>query len=286
MVADIGPIVDDRQFFAVQATTKIGSTLGVKLYRVTERAGLDDAVEVSGSGLGIASEKPSPCGSMRTDGFSDLAIGAPGAEVDGLFPGAVYVFLSPVDPVMTTEDADLMVLETPTRQSSAPLSGHRATWTVMADKVDRGVAWIIGWRGHGPDHRHRGTEGAVSAEAAAWGTLTGAAGRRARVHASADVDGDGHPDAIVGAPEAAGSGVDAGAVYLVWGGAGTGVFAPDASIEAVAPHVGLGAALGVTRSGPSGEFQALLVGGDGADLDDAGDEEDQTGALWMFGFEG
>ena len=43
---------------------------------------------------------------------------------------------------------------------------------------------------------------------AAWGTLTGAAGRLSQtVHASADVVGDGHPDAIVGAlmPLGAGS---------------------------------------------------------------------------------
>ena len=124
-------------------------------------------------------------------------------------------------------------------------------------------------------------EGAVSAEAAAWGTLTGAAGLGQTVHASADVD-DGHPDAIVGAPDAAGAGSMQGGLPLL-GWRGPGVFAPDASIEAVAPHVAW-APLGVTRSGPW-VVQALLVGGDGAVVDDAGDEEDQTGALWMFGFE-
>ena len=107
VLADIGPLVDDRQFFAVQATTKVGGTLGVKLYRVTERAGLDDSVEVWARGLGIALEKPSPRGSMRTGTGSRTSPSVPGAGADDLIAGAVYVFLSPVDPVMTTEDADL-----------------------------------------------------------------------------------------------------------------------------------------------------------------------------------
>ena len=91
MVADIGPLVDDRQFFAVQATTKVGGTLGVKLYRVTERAGLDDSVEVSGSGAGDRfGEAIASRFDADGDGFSDLAIGAPGAGADDLIAGAVY----------------------------------------------------------------------------------------------------------------------------------------------------------------------------------------------------
>ena len=289
VLADIGPIVDDRQFFAVQATTKVGGTLGVKLYRVTERSGLDDAVEVSGSGSGDRfGEAIASRFDADGDGFSDLAIGAPGAGADDLIAGAVYVFLSPVDTVMTLEDADLVVLGD---ADSAEFGAAVGTSDDMDGDGRQDL--IVGSPGSsdGAGMAQIITiaelEGVVPAEAAAWGTLTDAAGRLGQtVHASADVDGDGHPDAIVGAPEAAGAGVDAGAVYVFWGGAGPGVFAPDASIEAVAPHVGLGTALGVTRSGPSGEFQALLVGGDGADVDDAGDEEDQTGALWMFGFEG
>ena len=288
-VADVGSTGEDQVRFGVQSTTKVGGSLGVQLYRITERAMLESVVEVSGSGTGDRfGEAIGSRFDANGDGFADLAIGAPGAGLGDAPQGMVYIYLSPLGAVLTTEDADLRVV-------GDSLSGEfGAALAAESDLDGDGIQnLIVGAPGavSGEGRAHilslEELSGEVPAEVAAWATLSGAVGRLGHaVHAPGDVDGDGQDDVVIGAPEADGAGLLAGAAYIFWGSGGAGTFAPDASIDAVAPQVNLGTSLGSTAGAPTGAFQSLLVGGHGADVGDDADAEDEPGTLWLFGFAG
>lgn len=285
VVADVGSVYEGLSLFGVQATVKSTGFLGVHLYRVTERAGLESILEISGSGeMDRFGEAIGSQFDANGDGLADLVIGAPGAGGDAT-PGVVYIYLSPIETVTSAEEADVKIYgDEPNAEFGAAL---RTASDIDGDGIQNLVVGSPGVAGEAGEVRildSTAMEGDLSAEALTWATLSGAAGRLGHaVDAPGDVDGDGHADVIAGAPNADVAGAGAGAAYIYWGGSGTGTFAPDASIEATASMVAAGTSLGSTASRSSGAIQSLVVGGYGADTGDGGDPDDETGALWILG---
>ena len=170
-----------------------------------------------------AGRRMSGGGDLDGDGLDDAAIAADGAEDQGIV-GVVLGRAVPVSELLETVDA-VWTGEAAEDRAGIAMAG-------VTDLTGDGYADLaIGAPNSDEAHPDAGTVYLVEGAAGLVGgplrevplRLHGAStedGAGASLDAGSDVDGDGTPDLCIGAPRAALTGPDAGAAYLVWGGAG------------------------------------------------------------------
>ncbi|MBN1336778.1 MAG: FG-GAP repeat protein [Deltaproteobacteria bacterium] len=167
----------------------------------------------------LAGYAVSRAGDVNGDGFADLLVGAP-AEVGGTGTGAAYLVHGPVvgDRHLSLADARIRG-ETLEDLAGASVSG---AGDVDGDGLDdilvgashhdaagfsSGAAYLL----YGPVEGDRSLS---LADARFVGEETGDLAGYA-VSGAGDVDGDGHADLLVGAPQANAGSIDSGAAYLI-----------------------------------------------------------------------
>ncbi|MFH1465245.1 MAG: putative metal-binding motif-containing protein [Pseudomonadota bacterium] len=156
------------------------------------------------------------------DGLADLLVGAPAHSWASTGTGAAYLLYGPVSGDFSLAAADARLLG-----AGAEWVGYAldfvgdvdgdglddmllGAYRADAADTDAGLAYLV----------LGGSSGDIALDAGAEARLLGvAAGDHAgwSVAGGGDVDGDGNPDLLVGAPEVSGSVLAAGAAYLVLG---------------------------------------------------------------------
>ncbi len=156
-------------------------------------------------------------GDWNGDGHPDFGVGASGSDSSGAFAGQFGVYYAPLSGSVYTSDADLVVSGDEGRflvgsrcaadSGGGSLAVAGAGLSSGGTEYPAAVLWVEG-----------GEEGAVGPddatavlEASDWRSGFGEG-----VGVS-DLDGDGVADVVVGAPEAQGSALDEGAVFVVLG---------------------------------------------------------------------
>ncbi len=181
--------------------------------------GLATAATLSGGGAGDgAGAAVASAGDWDGDGLLDVAVGAPGADVEAADGGAVYVIPGGLATDGDLADVALAVLTGPEagdRAGASVSGGLDVNGDGIVDLVvagpgvegGRGAAWVV--LGPVSDEQSLGDVG--FAELGEGGTDAVSS-----VASPGDVDGDGFDEFLVGAPGANGG---TGAAYLYFGGA-------------------------------------------------------------------
>jgi len=212
-----------------------------------------------GDAVGNAVAMP---GDVDGDGIEDLVLGASGADENGSSTGKVVLYYGPVaEGQHEITDADLALVGpaaysyagSPVNPAGDVDGDGYADLLISADGVDSGTLFLHHGAPRGganavaslDDETDRWT-GEVADDLAAFAVVTG------------DVDGDGHVDLCVAAPNSDRNGQDAGAVYVDLGPWASGT-TPLGSVDQVLVGAQVADAFG--RSLASGQD----VDGDGAD---------------------
>lgn len=229
----------------------------------------------------------SGAGDVDGDGYADLLIGAYGGDPSGLSSGETYlVFGGPALPaIMSLADADVRI--------DGLIAGDNSGRSVQAAGDVDGDGYddlLVGAHLADPNGPTSGEAylvrggpglpevlGLANADVRFEGTSSGDIAGYA-VAPAGDVDGDGHADLLIGAPEASpAAGAQAGEVALVLGGPGLPpvVTMSEADLRFEGNAAGDRAGVSVHSAGDfNGDgFDDLLVGAYGTDisgLDDAG----------------
>ncbi len=162
-------------------------------------------------------------GDVDGDGCVDLLIGSPRQSTEAKRAGAAHLILGPCSRSSLLADADLTLL------GVGESAGFGFSVQLLRDlDGDGGDELAVGGYGSGP---RRESNGAVYVVTGSWegsGSLPDLAnfvvvGERsddyaAYVFAAGDLDADGWPDFVVGAPGEDAGGDIAGAAYLISGG--------------------------------------------------------------------
>jgi len=220
----------------------------------------------------------SPAGDINGDGFYDIIIGAPLKYQSGIpYAGAAYIFYGgpsisnkPGYPDISIDDADII------------LKGEN-----RHDRFGWAVSWAGDFNGDGYDDviigapyaddvgNTRGRAyiyyGGESMDTTVDVTITGGANLDQLGYSLAragDIDRDGYGDVTVGAPWAAGSGINRGKTYIIYGGGS--VFqdinleittARITAINGAADYAFFGTSLGYTGDVNNDGYSDIVAGG-------------------------
>jgi hypothetical protein len=210
-------------------------------------------------------------GDFDGDGFDDLVVGAPNDRTLGGAAGAVYLFFGPVDPgSLDTDDADVTLYGAQGLRAGTDMAGLGdidgdgrddlaiGSRPASGSSETQGVVWLV----YGTAAPAPVIDLAVDADATIrGGTLADRFGTE--VSAAGDLDADGLPDFVIGAPFVDGAEIDSGAAYLY-------TSAPSGSLRDVDADAVFAGPLESTRAGsafaPIGDFDGdgfddLAIGG-------------------------
>jgi hypothetical protein len=201
-------------------------------------------------------------GDLTNDGFSDLAIGSTDMDCDGGSGSSVRLFAGPVTGEIQMADAPLCF--------SASDDDELGTSILIEDVDGDGrLDLLMGAPGAADEAGqvyvlHGGAGFALRAGPAAAldATLTGlAAGDRlGQTLAAGDLNGDGLPDLVSGAPDANGSARGAVAVAYGTGAIWSGDMSVDAQLDGVKTNTQLGMSLVVPGDMDGDGYDDLLIG--------------------------
>ena len=208
-------------------------------------------------------------GDFDGDGLSDLAVGAYGDDDGGTDAGAVYVFTGIGSGTTDASAADFKLRgEAAGDRLGAAVSAAGDTngdgyddLTAGAYKnddggTDAGSVYIV--------TGHRTGSASASSFTEVYGAAAGDQAGYA-VAGGRDVDGDGNPDLLVGAPMNDDGGGDAGAAYLLYGPVSSGSLSgSDATLTGMDGYDYTGTSLAMVGDTDSDGFADLLIGAYGA----------------------
>lgn len=175
------------------------------------------SAEAFGDNLGIS---VSSAGDVNADGFDDVLIGARGNDTPGIQAGRVYLFLGPIHGQLDATDADAIISGAPFEEvgrdvaPAGDLDGDGFDDILLgtaafSEDVTEGQAFVF----YGPIAGHRTS---ASAEAIITGTFT-SEDLGASVASAGDVNQDGLPDIILGAPHFPLKSQGPGRAYVFYG---------------------------------------------------------------------
>lgn len=201
----------------ISAVNLTSVTAGTGGFRITGEA----AGDAAGSALAAI-------GDVNGDGLADFLVGAPGNDVGGADAGAAYVVFGKAG----TAGAGLGAV-------AAGIGGFRITGAAAGDRAGAALAGLGDVNGDGVPDMLVGSPGGDRADivfgkaattkvnlaalgAQGYSIIPETAGELTdlAVAGGGDLNGDGIGDIVIGASHDGEGGFDAGAVYVVWGGAG------------------------------------------------------------------
>jgi hypothetical protein len=219
---------------------------------------------------GYGGKSVSTAGDVNGDGYSDVAVGAPGVDSGGSNRGEVYVWYGASGGLPVTPNWTARGMQNEGQLGTQVAAAGDVNADGYADLIvgqpffdstgyandGRAYIWHGGNAGLGPD----GTEGNAD-----WMTngLHDADNYGASVAAAGDVDGDGFSDVLIGAPGYAYSGPELGKVYAFYGEPRQPNLVPDWAYESNNVNAGLGISVASAGDVNGDGYADIIVGAPG-----------------------
>jgi VCBS repeat-containing protein len=274
LYADAGGLSSGASYVVFGKAEGWASTIDLSTLDGTNGFRLDGAAAGDRSARSVSS-----AGDINGDGFDDLIVGAPYADVGGNVSGASYVVFGKASGWTSTIDLSSLDGTIGFRLDGEAVL-DRSGWSVSSAGDVNGDGYddlIVGAVGSDVGGSFSGASYVVYGKADGWAstidlsTLDGTNGFRldgeadldqsgGSVSSAGDVNGDGFDDLIIGAPGSDVGGVSSGASYVVFGGNFTGSVT---HLGTAADDTLTGTAIAETFVGGLGND--TLVGGGGAD---------------------